>query len=151
MIWKKIYERGKFYEVSNEGSVRMKKSNGEYYYYKSSIQRDGYVRSGHRSNHQWVAIAFLNHVPNGFDLVVHHKDGNRSNNNVSNLEVITQSENIKKKNIPKSSIYNYVEFMGGIGRYKVTMKAEGKCRYYGTFEKEEDAGRIAALLTEIYR
>lgn len=44
--------------------------------------------------HQLVAMAFLGHEPNGMDIVVNHKDGNKLNNRVENLELITNRENI---------------------------------------------------------
>lgn len=43
--------------------------------------------------HRLVAIAFLGPVPDGLE--VNHKDGNRTNNMVSNLEYVTRSENIR--------------------------------------------------------
>jgi hypothetical protein len=150
MIWKKLEDKGKVYEVSEYGAVRYEKSNGEMYHYKKTVNDKGYVYYGHRTSHQWVAMAFLNHVPCGFKLVVHHIDANPSNNNVKNLEVITQSQNILKSKKEKSSIYPYVEFTGKDGRYKISMKAEGKQRYYGTFGNEEDAGRVSALLMQIF-
>lgn len=64
--------------------------------------RDGYVeyvltdKSGskkHINAHRVVAGLFLKGDSTKFD--VNHKDGNRSNNKVSNLEYTTHSDNIK--------------------------------------------------------
>ena len=49
-----------------------------------------------RTIHQLVAEAFLNHIPNGNRLVVDHIDNEKSNNKLSNLQVITQRENLSK-------------------------------------------------------
>lgn len=44
--------------------------------------------------HGLVAEAFLGPRPEGYQ--VDHKDGNRSNNHISNLEYVTAKENIKR-------------------------------------------------------
>jgi hypothetical protein len=58
------------------------------------------------SVHQLVAMAFLNHKPNGNTLVVDHIDGDKLNNNLSNLRVITHSQNLtnikRKKRAPRT-------------------------------------------------
>ena len=46
--------------------------------------------------HQLVAMAFLNHIPCGYGLVVDHIDNNKKNNNIDNLQLITQRENSSK-------------------------------------------------------
>ena len=86
------------YEVSTDGNIRHsygKKSrksvqdhNG---YYKTELYNNG-KRSVKRIN-RLVAEAF---IPNPDNLPeVNHKDGNKHNNNVDNLEWITKSDNMK--------------------------------------------------------
>lgn len=61
-------------------------------YYRTSLYKNGKIKFF--MIHQLVAMAFLDHVPDGIqNLVVNHKDGNRINNNVNNLEIITQRQN----------------------------------------------------------
>lgn len=89
----------------------MKKTNIDHYYATEdgliysdktgtikpmSIQtrRDGYQQTrvnGTSLVHRLVASAFLGDVTN---LTVNHKDGNRSNNHVNNLEIVTMQENV---------------------------------------------------------
>ena len=59
--------------------------------------------------HQLVAIAFLNHTPNGNKLVVDHIDNNPLNNRLDNLQVITQRENLSKDRVNKISRYTGVK------------------------------------------
>ena len=44
--------------------------------------------------HRWVWINEIGGISDGFD--VHHKDGNKDNNSISNLELVTRSEHQKK-------------------------------------------------------
>lgn len=45
--------------------------------------------------HRLTASAFLP-VPNGIDMVLHHKDNNKRNNSASNLEWLTHKQHIEK-------------------------------------------------------
>lgn len=96
MKWKKCADdRFPDYEISDTGLVRR---NGKIL--KPSIsKRDGYVSVGlyhhcfHKTIkvHRLVALAFI--PTNDTKLDVNHKDGNKQNNSVSNLEWCTRSEN----------------------------------------------------------
>lgn len=49
--------------------------------------------------HRLVALAFLSSPEKGFE--VNHKDGNRRNNYVSNLEWCTHKRNVRQSSVPK--------------------------------------------------
>jgi len=86
------------YEVSNAGDIRNVKSGR---ILAKSLMGAGYVKAdlwsfGKRrqtSVHRVVAGAFLG-IPIE-DMEVNHKDGDKTNNHVSNLEWVTKSENEK--------------------------------------------------------
>lgn len=94
--WKiiKDYEN---YEVSNDGRVRRANTKQE----RKLQTIDGYkyvglFKDGEAkifSVHRLVAAAFIPN-PEGKDCV-HHIDENRSNNNVDNLQWVTQVENLR--------------------------------------------------------
>lgn len=84
------------YEVSSHGRVRRSDTN--------TFLR-GHIRAGYRAVtlrkngrsvphdvHRLVALAFL-HVPAG--MIVNHKDCNKTNPHLDNLEVISHAENIR--------------------------------------------------------
>lgn len=97
-IWKKIPESDKFYEISNLGRVR----NGDTKRILTPRPtKTGYLRvhisvgNGRKDFyiHRLVAEAFCNH-PTGCD-VVNHLDNDPSNNAATNLEWITQRQNVE--------------------------------------------------------
>lgn len=96
-IWKTIEER-KTYEISNYGNVRKKLLNS-YNYLKPIIDKDGYLKVClcenqqrlYRFIHRIVAQSFIENSKN--KPTINHKDGNKKNNHIDNLEWSTYSEN----------------------------------------------------------
>lgn len=140
-IWKKIkgFEN---YEVSNLGSVRndckkiLKATKGKYYYrvglYKNKKQKKINI-------HQLVAMAFLNHIPCGYKLVVNHKNFNKLDNNINNLELVTQRENSNKKHLKSSSKYTGVSWYKKYKKWMSYIYIDGKLKNLGYYENEKDA------------
>jgi len=88
--------------------------------------------------HQLVAMAFLDHIPNGFNMVVNHKNLNKHDNRLDNLEVITMRENGNKKHIPNQHS-KYVGVYKHYGRW-VSGITVGKTKIYlGCFQDEYEA------------
>lgn len=95
--WKK-YPFDERYQVSNTGLI--KGQNGQIL--KGSKNNAGYFRIGLYTNgkaifkfvHRMVLETFLP-CENMENLQVNHKDGNKENNTLNNLEWVTRSENLK--------------------------------------------------------
>lgn len=95
-IWLSIPELKFEYSVSSNGRVYSNRFG--WFLTPCFHRRSGYmaitIKGRHFNLHQLVANAFL-----GYDfhdkLQVNHIDGNKLNNNVENLEVVTRSENMK--------------------------------------------------------
>ena len=90
------------------------------------------------SIHQLVAIAFLNHVPDGHRVVVDHINNARTDNRVKNLQLITNRENISKE-IRGSSKYTGVSRCKKSNKWRADIYFNGKLRYLGCFTNEIDA------------
>lgn len=103
-IWKRLIYQGKdygdFYEVSNYGNIRNSKTRKVR---RNNILKKGYYfvngSLGSRENkitfrvHKAVAESFIDN-PNNLPMV-NHKDGNKLNNYIGNLEWCTNAENVQ--------------------------------------------------------
>lgn len=71
------------------GKVAGKKDSGKYLYTKMTDPKTGkWVDIG---VHRLVALVHIGHIPDGYE--PNHKDGWKSNNRVSNLEIVTMQQN----------------------------------------------------------
>lgn len=96
-LWKNIKEASN-YEVSNFGNVRNKTTK---YILKGRMSKSGYLmvslkidntqKFQNRYIHRLVAQEWIDNPEEKRE--VNHKDGNKINNNISNLEWVTSSEN----------------------------------------------------------
>lgn len=96
-IWKPIEDYERYYEISPVGVVRSLRKD---ILLKTEVMKSGYVRvclckDGYQKNfllHRLVAKAFIPNVENY--RCINHKDGNKRNNMVENLEWCSHSMNI---------------------------------------------------------
>jgi hypothetical protein len=146
-VWKKINEFDN-YEISSFGNVRSLMFN------KIKILNGGIDKSGYKNVcickdkkhytklvHQLVAIAFLNHIPCGKKLVVNHKDFNKLNNNINNLEIVSFRENTNKKHLKSSSKYTGVCFYKKTNKWLSSIQIKGKSKHIGLFDNELEASK----------
>ena len=134
------------YQVSNLGRIKSLK------YGKERIMSGGIDKAGYntvalyKNNigktykvHQLVAIHFLNHIPNGMNIVIDHIDLNKLNNNVHNLRIVSQRENSNKKHIKSSSSFVGVSWDKFTGKWKSKIVINGKTKHLGRFTDELEA------------
>ena len=84
-----IYDNGDVLNVTTNKILKGSIGEHGYKYYRLSKNNEKTMFYAHRL----VAEAFIEN-PNNYS-IVNHKDGDKTNNNVENLEWITQSENVK--------------------------------------------------------
>lgn len=98
--WRPVKGYEGLYEVSNMGRVKslhtsqgriLKQYTKDNEYMKVNLSKDGTCNT--KRVHRLVATAFIQN-PNNYE-VINHKDGNKKNNTVDNLEWCTRSYNTK--------------------------------------------------------
>lgn len=72
------------------GKPRKLTKNNAGYYFVSYTSKSGTIN---RFVHRLVAETFIGEIPKGY--CVNHKDGNKTNNCVDNLEIVTYKENTR--------------------------------------------------------
>jgi len=140
--WKIIpnYER---YTVSNLGRVKSPRglltpNNNNNYLRVSLFNQDGRKRF---NVHVLVAICFLNHEPNGHDIEVDHIDGDKHNNVVGNLQLLTARKH-RIKDIPRGfSKYPGVSWHKNRNYWCAKIVIAGKQIHLGKFDTELDAAK----------
>lgn len=137
-IWKDVVGYEGVYSVSNHGRIRRDKPAERTtpgYIIKNSTNTHGYVQaclskddiSRTHTVHKLVAEAFIH--PRIGNMTINHKDGNKRNNSVNNLEYLSVKDNIHH-NMPSGN------YLVGEKHYRAKMKEsqvlEIRRKYQGT-------------------
>lgn len=134
-IWKPIKDYENLYEVSNLGNVKALNFHREKreQLLKPKIDKDGYLEVALYKNskskfyrvHRLVANAFIGES----DLTINHKDENKQNNNIENLEYMTTKNNVRYSQAHKIISVN---------------KLTGETKYYNSIKQVKEDGHIYA-------
>jgi len=159
-IWKSIKGYEGLYEVSNLGNVKSLSrltynGKGEFKTKERPIKTQlgwhGYLFSTlYKENtretvgvHILVACAFLNHIPNGYEIVVDHINGIKTDPRAVNLRLVTQRFNltvgVRKDRKRFSSQYAGVCRYKDKNKWRAKIVIEGKQKHLGYFSNEIEA------------
>ena len=154
-IWRDIPGFEEIYQVSSHGRVRsldrvVYRKDDTSYFQKGIILKpfiiNGYQCCGlcinginrNRMVHQLIAMAFLNHKPDGFNLVVDHINNVKTDNRLENLQIVTNRHN-STKDLKGSSKFPGVSWSRPNKKWKANIKIDGKLNYLGYFSTEYEA------------
>lgn len=110
-------------------------------YRRVTIKRNG--SGGTLNVSQVVAMAFLGHKPCGFNLVVDHIDGNKKNDKINNLRIVTNRANsstcFKHNKYDHSSVFIGVYREKGKDKWRSSISHDGRTVSLGSFKTEIEA------------
>lgn len=154
-IWKDVVGWGPAYKVSNLGNVMSCNNTGRNgiitgrkpRILKPFKDRGGYVNVRLCNNkiektrmiHRLVAMAFIPNPENKEQ--VNHKDSNRANNHVDNLEWVSRRENITHGGLKRRAISQYLGVTkdGRDDRWSAKIQINKKSIFLGRFKTELQA------------
>ena len=152
-IWKDIPDYDGVYQVSNLGNVRSFKNNRHGLTNKPKLLKRGLSSNGYLTVNLWrnkvkkafcvhvlVAMAFLNHTPNGYKIVIDHINNDKLDNKVSNLQLTTNRHNSSKDRKGKSQ-YTGVGWNKALNKWQSRIVINGKLKHIGYFTCELQASK----------
>jgi len=143
--WKDIKGYEGHYQVSDLGRIKSIKFNKERIihiqkstngYLKVELCKNGKTKT--RTVHSLVAQEFLNHERDIYN-VVDHINNVKTDNKLSNLQIISQRENSTKDKNNKYSDYVGVTFHKKDKRWQSSIVIDGSQTYLGYFKSKERA------------
>ena len=155
--WKDIDGYEDIYQVSNLGRIktlsRVIENKFNSYISKEKIKKqplssDGkYLQVTLFKNkksktypvHKLVAVAFLNHQPNGHFVIIDHINNIQTDNRAENLQIISQRQNCSKDKKGYSSKFVGVYQDKKSKRFYSRIRFKKNRFYLGSFLREEDA------------
>ena len=143
-IWKKVIDYQDIYEISNLGNLKNIKTNKIITKTKNG---SGYLLVGLIKNskiktfrfHRLLAIHFIlnpNNLP-----YVNHKDSNKLNYNLNNLEWVTHRENVSHGALSKNKTSKYpgISWSKTINKWYAQIQINKKTINIGNFLSEDEA------------
>lgn len=150
-VWVDVRGFEGIYQISNHGNLKsfkgkpegriLSNKNKTGWYFSATLKHNEKFKSV--KVHRLIAEHFLD--ANDTNLVVNHKDGNKQNNHVFNLEWVTPSENVRhamKLNPQMTKQMNY---------YNQFVRPKTICQYdlFGNFICEYQNAKLASKFTGV--
>jgi lambda repressor-like predicted transcriptional regulator len=158
-IWVDCFYSNK-YVVSNYGRIKYKQqyinSGACSYIRKENILKNCHtgrytittIEGRHLALHRVVYLSFYGNIPD--NLVIDHIDGNTKNNNLTNLQAITQHQNVRKGKIKKTNdLTRGIYYDRYNKKYAVSVGYQNKNIWAGRYEELNDAEKISEYLYKL--
>ena len=147
-IWKDIEGYEGLYQASTLGRIKSLNHNkgrilkpylrpNGYYYFVLSLNG----KTKPYACHQLIAMAFLDHKNQGLKDTVDHISGEKLDNRLVNLRIISHRENSAGIR-SKTSKYQGVCWVSSKSKWKARIGINGKYKFLGYFDNEEEAAQV---------
>lgn len=130
-----VLKKGKYPFVCKEKILKYK--IGQTGYYELNLYKDKKKKTF--TVHQLVAMAFLNHIPCGYKLVIDHINDISTDNRVENLQIVTQRYNARKTQGDYSSKYKGVSWHKRNKKWVANIQIDSKHKHLGSYTNEYEA------------
>jgi hypothetical protein len=137
---------GKVNFISKEKMLKAVKNKEGYYVL--NLFKDGKQKT--MCVHVLLAIAFLNHIPNGHKIVVDHINNIKTDNRLENLQLISHRENCSKDRKGGSSKYIGVFWSKKYNKWIGIIVINRKQKQLGYFNTEHEAHLAYQKALEMY-
>jgi len=91
--------------------------------------------------HQLVAMGFLCHTPSGLEVVVDHKNDDKTDNRLENLQLISNRKNLTRSKKNNTSKYPGVCWDKSRSKWKASAFISGRNQHIGSFTDELEAAK----------
>jgi hypothetical protein len=154
MEYKNITVNGESLGVSQCGSILRNSKGGRWrkageYVSSGNQRRDGYwvvnVKGAPQYIHRLVAEAWVGEIPTGMQ--VHHVDGDRSNNTVGNLRIMSAEDHQAETSRGASSRFFGVSWHKAARKWEANFTLLGTKHYLGLFDTETEAAKAHDVAT----
>lgn len=130
-------------KVFENGTVFVKRCNRDEYYEKICCKNKGYLilqltyksKSKYYKVHRLVAFCFLELDLENPNQVIDHKDRDKSNNDISNLRIVTIQQNAFNTNAKGYYWHKRAN------KWRAQIRINGKKKHLGSFDTEEEASK----------
>jgi len=141
----KISRDGRVYSSKRGGEKELTPSNHKKGYLKISLRKNG--KRIYELIHRLVYQTFVGEIPK--EKVIDHIDRDKRNNNLSNLRLVSYSENsTNSRNVDIAKGYSFNKEKG---KWNAVISINGKQLHLGYFNTEDEARKAYLNASKTYR
>ena len=140
------------FKYEDDKMYRLDKRNNKWRCCNDNKSNITYIKIGINKKQYGLHRIIYKYFNEDFDLTdtsknnqIDHININAIDNRIENLRVVNASQNQRNKNKSKNGISKYIGVFKSNKKWRAQIRIDGKSKYLGTFETEEDASQAYEL------